>query len=223
MCAGPIGVAGHTRSWANYFNTTPVIGVATVFLTLGWLTCGHENSASFPLGQSNIYTSRPSCWLRSVVIVYISTDHLVIWSHLMVHLIYWSHTEVLAVPGRVRDLFCTLLFCQLPCFLNTPLTHRLSSDMTFRKPACGTLWRLGQRSHLHAPRKSCAHSSLSLLRSPCGVVLLIPCWSAPLGWVPWEQVLGFLSFWNLLMPGIWKVSGILNDWRFLCYLGMIRE
>lgn len=130
-------------------------------------------------GQSNVHASRLSCCLHPVEILYVSWDHLVISSHLMPLLIYRS-PEVPAVPGRARALFCTLLF--LPghvwhftpvCLTDTqphrPLAHKLGSDTTLRKVPWGVLWQLGQRSRLCAPQTSCAHVSLSLSPSPCGV------------------------------------------------------
>ena len=125
-----VGVVDHMRSWANYFNA-PVAEVATIFLNTAWLTYRFENSALFPLGKSNVHSSRPACSSHSVV----TSVHLYWPSYKLVssHATFWCIGGILKslqFPGRVKGLFCTWLFLPARCVAIHPVSPTHSTVQT---------------------------------------------------------------------------------------------
>lgn len=124
------GVIDHMRSWANYFNA-PVTGVATIFLNIAWLTYRFEKTALFPLGKSNVHSSRLACSSRSVV----TSVHLYWPSCKLVssHATFWCIEVILKplqFPGRIKGLFCAWLFLSARCVA----IHHVSSTLNNTDP-----------------------------------------------------------------------------------------
>lgn len=134
----------------------------------------------FPLGQSTVHATRPSCSLRTVVIVYISADHFVTWSPLRPRCDLlepsWSLCSFLEGSG----VSCTLLFLpgdawpSAPASVTHPAAHSPYLQTWFRYDSQETiLWNTlkarPEVSHLCAPQKP-----TSLLACPLHPVM----WSA---------------------------------------------
>lgn len=181
----------------------PVVGAAAVSFPMVWLPSGYESSALSPLEKSNVYFSRPSCFHAVVTSVHVCwppcslvSSHATVW-------FIGAMLKSLQFPARVRGHFCTFLF--LPrrcvafhsCLLNVPNnTEPFLVDLL-------QMWLWGNHAEGRSeasvrgltPVLPASPVPTSLLAHHPGRWLLTPCWSAPLGWVPWGHLLGFPSFW----------------------------